>query len=657
MHTRRGSIQQMSMANSMMIESPAIGKKRYMPGLDGLRALSVIAVIAYHLDLPWASGGFLGVGIFLTLSGYLITDQLMMQWHSTSTINLKDFWLRRLRRLAPAVFFMLGIVYLWLVLFDRPRLGTFQNELLSVIFYFNNWWLIFHKVSYFDSFGLLSPIRHLWSLAVEEQFYLFWPIILIILLHFMQKRRSLIYVILIGAVASILAMALIYQPGSDPSRVYYGTDTRAFALLIGAAFAVAFPSMKLPKHIPAKSRRILDLIGGTGLLGIIMIILRTNEYDTYLYTGGLALFSIISALVTVILAHPASRVAEFLSCKPLRWIGVRSYSLYLWHYPVIILMNPVVDTGGLNIVRIALQIVVTFLLSAFSWKFIEEPVRHGSLTRWLRNLYPEKNKGAKRILFKRRFLPILAMTLLFFFIISCTSNLDKENASQVSSSTASGEIHEDDHSAQSKQSPLPAADSRGAASDITKKDDSKGTAPDIVEKSPAEQNPTMDPTGQEDKSGKEIVVIGDSIILDAAPYLDKLLPGILIDGKVGRQMAQAQEVVNQLKGNGKLTDRVLIELGTNGPFTEKQLRELLTSLGEMKQIILVNVRVPKRWQDTVNSRLKTVTEEFSNTTLVDWFSASKGKDSFFSNDGVHLSQEGASYYATLISEAVKNEDQ
>lgn len=646
----------MNMVNSMESTSPVMGTKRYMPGLDGLRALSVIAVIAYHLNLAWASGGFLGVGIFFTLSGYLITDQLIMQWQSSRKINLKNFWLRRLRRLAPAVLFMLMIVYLWLLVFDRPRLSTFQNELAPVIFYFHNWWLIFHKVSYFDSFGLQSPIGHLWSLAVEAQFYFLWPIILVILLHFVSKRRSLIYSILIGAIASILAMALIYQPGADPSRVYFGTDTRAFALLIGAAFAVAFPSRKLPRQISAQSRRILDFIGGAGLLGIIMIILRTNEYDTYLYTGGLALFSIISAFVTVILAHPASRAAKLIGCKPLRWIGVRSYSLYLWHYPVIILTNPAVDTGGLNIVRMILQIAVTFFLADLSWRFIEGPIRHGSLKRWLRNRYVTQNDSEKRMLLKRGFLLILAMTCLLFFVISCTNHFSNGNTSQTSSPITGEEMHEDDHSGQSEQAPLPANDSNGTTPDITEKVDSNGTTPVTTEKPSAEQNQTADPAVQEGRSGKGIIAIGDSVILDAAPYLNRLLPGILIDGKVGRQMSQAHEAVSQLKEKGKLGDRVIIELGTNGPFAEKQLRELLISLGDMEQIILVNVRVPKRWQDTVNSGLKTVTAEFSNTILVDWFSASKGKDSFFSSDGVHLSQEGASYYASLISEAVKNEE-
>lgn len=635
----------MSVADSMKSINQGVDTKRYMPGLDGLRALAVIAVIAYHLDLPWASGGFLGVGIFFILSGYLITDKLMMQWQSTNRINLKDFWTRRFRRLMPAIFFMLAVVYLWLVLFDRSRLAAFQDELASVILYFNNWWLIFHKVSYFQSFGPPSPIGHLWSLSIEGQFYLLWPIILVILLHFIPKRRSLIFSTFIGAMASIIAMALIYQPGTDPSRVYYGTDTRAFALLIGAMFAIAFPSQKLPRQIPAQSRRILDFIGGVGLIGILLIILKTNEYDTYLYTGGLALFSIISAVVMIVLAHPASRVAKLMGCKPLRWIGVRSYSLYLWHYPVIILTNPAVDTGGLNIGRIILQLALSFLLAAFSWRFIEEPMRHGSLNQWLKNRHLKQNRNAYRTLFKRRFLQVSAMTILFFFIISCTNHTGKENTLKVSSPVASGQVNED----------VPAAPIEKPSSPTV--DDHKEPAADITEKPSAVQNPTADSTAQEDKSGKGITAIGDSVILDAAPYLEKLLPGIRIEGKVGRQMVQAQEVVNHLKANGKLGNRVIIELGSNGPFREEQLRELLTSLKDMKQIILVNVRVPRRWQDTVNSDLRTVAAEFSNTTLVDWFSASKGKDSFFYKDGVHLNQEGANYYASLICKAIKKEEQ
>jgi peptidoglycan/LPS O-acetylase OafA/YrhL len=631
----------MSALDSMQSTTLGTGTKRYMPGLDGLRALSVMAVIAYHLNFVWTPGGFLGVGIFFTLSGYLITDQLIMQWKETNKINLKDFWMRRIRRLMPAMFFMLAMVYLWLTLFDPLRLAMLKSDFISVILYFNNWWLIFHNISYFDSFGPPSPIGHLWSLAIEEQFYFFWPVILAILLRFVPRRHKLILFTFIGALASILAMTLIYEPGTDPSRVYYGTDTRAFALLIGAAFAIAYPSQTLSKQISAKSSLLLDFIGGAGLLGIILMIWRTNEYDASLYVGGLALFAILSAIVTVVLAHPASRVARFMGCKPLRWIGVRSYSLYLWHYPVIIFTSPTVDSGEFNVRRIILQLAVSFLLAALCWKLIEEPIRRGSLSKLWRSKLFWGNRGFLEAPIRRRSLFILVIAPLLF-ITSCTRHLTEDTSLVISPVTA--ELGQAEISPTTiEELPSPWVDSEEPASDI-------------IERSSSGQSQVVNSPVSKAEAGKGITAIGDSVILDAAPYLEKILPGIIIDGKVGRQMAQAQEVVDQLKAKGKLGDRVIIELGTNGPFTIKQVSELLTSLGDAQQVILVNTRVPRKWQNKVNSDLETVAAEFPNVTLVDWFSASQGKESIFYDDGVHLKEEGAKYYASLVSEAVMNEE-
>jgi len=600
-------------------------KGRYMPGLDGLRALSVLAVIAYHFNFGWAKGGLLGVGIFFTLSGYLITDQLIALRQSEKRIDLKRFWIRRFRRLAPGMLVMLAVVGAWLLLFDRERLASLQGDFASALLYVNNWWLIFHEVSYFESFGPPSPIGHLWSLAVEEQFYVAWPLLLAVGLWFAPKRGKLALFILIGAAISALAMALIYEPGADPSRVYYGTDTRAFGLLVGALLAVLWPSRRLSDRVSAKSRRIMDIIGGAGLLSIILLIGLTNEYDAFLYRGGLALFAVLTAIVTAVLAHPASSVAKWMGCKPLRWIGVRSYSLYLWHYPVIVLTTPSVDTGGGHAGRIVLQIAVSFLLAAVSWKYVEEPIRRGSF-----GLFWKKLRTRQPLRF--RYLLAAAIVPFIVFVGSC-SILATGDLAAASQSTAEPALTP-------SPAPLPTPTPAPTPSNVPTPTPTPTPAVTPPAKTPAE-------------TGKGITAIGDSVILDAAPHLQKLLPGIVIDGKVGRQMAQAQEVVDRLKANGKLGSRVIIELGTNGAFTAKQLRNLLQSLGDVEQIILINTRVPRKWQDAVNADLKAAAAEFPQATLVDWFSASKGKDSFFYEDGVHLKQEGAQYYALLVSKAVK----
>lgn len=616
-------------SNTSIYSRPSnYGQKRYMPGLDGLRALSVLAVIAYHLKLPWAPGGLLGVGIFFTLSGYLITDQLMMEWQRARRFDLKRFWMRRVRRLLPAMFFMLALVSLWLYCFDRPRLISLQGDFLSAIFYFNNWWLIFHQVSYFKSFGPPSPIGHLWSLAIEEQFYILWPLLLALIMRWIPRRGLQTFIILMGAVASAAAMALIYQPGTDPSRVYYGTDTRAFALLIGAGLATIWPSRDLSSGFTGKSKIIPDLMGGAGLLAIILIMGCTNEYDPSLYKYGLAVFAILSAIVIAALAYPASMLSKILGCKPLRWLGVRSYSLYLWHYPVITLTNPAIDTGDFNIGRVALQLVLTILLAAISWRFIEEPILNGHL-RPLRAISPSRT-------IKTRYAFITVVSLLILMIIPGCFNIMQDKILDSPSASAEGNT-----------------DKRLLASGsqvLLTSDGAKQATVDLPD-----QKPPVDiesTKSVEVHSGQGITAIGDSVMLDVAPNLGKLLPGIFIDGEVGRQMYQAQAVVDRLKAEGKLGKIVIIELGTNGSFSEKQLMSLLTSLEEVKQIVLVNTRVPKPWQDTVNNDLQKAVDEIPNTVLVDWFSASKGHDSYFNPDGVHLTPEGASNYADMLSQAI-----
>ncbi|MEY9093598.1 acyltransferase family protein [Paenibacillus sp. RC84] len=364
--------------------------KRYMPGLDGLRAISVLAVIAYHFNLKWAKGGLLGVEVFFVLSGYLITDQLLWELKTQRKISLLHFWIRRIRRLLPAMVSMLMVVALGLILIDPSRMQTLKGDFLSSVFYVNNWYLIFHQVSYFESFGPPSPIGHLWSLSIEEQFYVIWPLLLIFLVRLLRRQGKLAVFILLGAAVSAIAMALLYVPGTDPSRVYYGTDTRAFAILIGAALAVVWPSWRLTDRISSRARSLLDLLGAAAMLILFIMMNQTNEYDSSLYPVGFLFLSVVTAVIIAVLVHPASQLGAILAAKPLSWIGKRSYSLYIWHYPVIILSRPEANVGEPGFVDILLQLTLIFMLSALSYRFVEEPIRKGRLW-WTRS--KELNKS------------------------------------------------------------------------------------------------------------------------------------------------------------------------------------------------------------------------------------------------------------------------
>lgn len=682
---------------------------RYMPGIDGLRALAVFAVIAYHLNFSWAQGGLLGVGVFFVLSGYLITDQIIAQWKRNGRLALKDFWIRRARRLLPAMLVMLLVVTAWIVLFDRSRLNALGGDVISSITYVNNWWLIFHKVSYFESFGPASPLGHLWSLAVEEQFYLLWPLIIAVGLRFAPQRGKLALLTLAGAALSALAMIMLYDPELDPSRVYYGTDTRAFALLIGAALAIVWPSSKLKEQVTFKSRISLDFVGLLGLGIILLMIYQTNEYDSSLYYGGLVLLSLVTAVVVAVLAHPASGFGKAMGSSFLRWFGVRSYGIYLWHYPVIVLTSPEADTGEINVLRTLLQLSATIFLAALSYKYIEDPIRRGTWRQlWNREADSRMQRGRDRARSRRAWMLGLAGSVLLLGMFVYKLNSDQTS---VVSAGADGTLvqnkHEDpaskpgttvipnaknpnghdlvtqkpddkvqdDKKPNSKPVEQPDKESSKESGKETGKETNNNTnkkpdhqsKPDSTQaEKPAKDN-GKDPNDvvaakpdnntkppQPDGIGKGIVAIGDSVILDAQPYLEKLLPGIIVDGKVGRQFAEAQSIIDGLIASGKLGNQVIIELGTNGPFTKKQLSKLLASLGDKRHVILVNVRVPRKWQDTVNTTIEDVAAGYPNVTVVDWYSASKDHDDFFYKDGVHLKPKGSQFYASLLVQALQS---
>jgi peptidoglycan/LPS O-acetylase OafA/YrhL len=361
--------------------------QRYMPGLDGLRALAVLAVIAYHEQFGWAQGGLLGVAVFFTLSGYLITDLLLAQWTKDGKVRLKDFWLRRARRLLPAVFVLLAVVTAWVTIADRARLASLRGPVAAAVTYTSNWYLIIKNQSYFARFAPPQPFDHLWSLAVEEQFYLIWPWLLLFALLALRRLGVksadwLAIPTLALAAASAVAMVLLYHPGLDPTRVYEGTDTRAFGLLIGAALAMGWPSRGWIRP----KRGIIwatDGAAAAGLAIVAVMVVKVGQYSPFIYHGGLVLLSFATVAIVASCAMPGSLLGRGLGWAPLRWIGVRSYGIYLWHYPVIVLSSPAHSTEDLP--RAAIQIAVTIGLAALSWQFIEEPVRRGAIGRlWIR---------------------------------------------------------------------------------------------------------------------------------------------------------------------------------------------------------------------------------------------------------------------------------
>ena len=365
--------------------------QRYMPGLDGLRAIAVIAVTLYHLNVGFAPGGLLGVGIFFTLSGYLITDILLEAW-TGRRLKLSRFWLARARRLLPALLSMLVVVTVWVWIGDPGQMDNLRGLVLSSTFFTSNWWVIFQDVSYFDRFGPESPLGHLWSLAIEEQFYLVWPFILLVGLQLIppgagsagskrvRLRPQLAAVTLGLALVSAILMAVLYKPGFDMTRIYEGTDTRAFGLLLGAALAMVWPSRRLDSGITRKLKNQLDFAGVVSLVIIATLIWQTDQYSSFLYRGGLVLLSLATVVLVAVMAHPAPRLGSIIGCAPLKWIGVRSYAIYLWQLPIIALTTPPLQ-DSFSPVRGSIQVAAILGISALSWTFLENPIRQGAIGR------------------------------------------------------------------------------------------------------------------------------------------------------------------------------------------------------------------------------------------------------------------------------------
>ncbi len=362
---------------------PVGSDQRYMPGLDGLRAIAVLAVIAFHVQFGWAPGGLLGVGIFFTLSGYLITDLLLNRWTASGRLHLAEFWMRRARRLLPALFVMLAVVTAWVTIADRVRLASLRGAVGAASTYWSNWYVIIKGQSYFARFAPAQPLDHLWSLAVEEQFYLIWPWLLLAGVFLIRRRGAsalpwLALPTLAMAAASAVAAVLLYRPGFDPTRIYEGTDTRASGLLIGAALAMLWSSRRAA--VTGKTgQRLLDWPGFAGLAVIGIMIWRVGQYSPFLYRGGLVVLALATAAVVAAAACPATLTAKALGWRPLRWLGVRSYGIYLWHFPVIVLTTPANSTEDLP--RAAAQVAVTIAIAAVSWRYIEEPIRRGAIGR------------------------------------------------------------------------------------------------------------------------------------------------------------------------------------------------------------------------------------------------------------------------------------
>src|SRR5215212_7881387 len=639
----------------------------YSPGLDGLRAIAVMAVLLYHAGLPFIPGGFLGVEVFFVISGYLITALLLAEWRQKGRISLKDFWLRRARRLLPALYVLLVVTLGYSVVFLPGEVAGLRDDAIAAVGYVTNWFLVLGRESYFESVGRPSLLQHLWSLAVEEQFYLIWPIVLAVGLGFGARRlrsRRVLALAIVGAAASAVAMALMYTPGVDPSRVYYGTDTRATGLLCGAALAFLWsPADKYRTSDKWALRRglgpgwlrrrwwpalplLLDILGVAALAALVLFCLHLGEFEPLLYRGGLVAVALATALLIAVAVHPKSWVvSRLLGSAPMRWLGVRSYGIYLWHWPVFMLTRPELDVAFGGLPLLALRIGLTILLADLSYRFVERPIRRGALGRAWKALREARGERRRRLSLQwaGAVLPVVALCI----VLGVAAALAEPPKPPSYVSTKHVRIETADRGeAQNVGSSGGTASDRAAPS---RKAAGRNAGPGAQGRGARLGNGPGDRRGTAPRG--RVTAIGDSVMLGAVDALQQDIPRLTtIDARGSRQVPEATSVLKHLSASGKLGKVVIFHIGDNGAVTDEEFDDVMHVLSDTRMVLVVNTTVPDGYQWAPNNKVLAdgVARYPDRAVLVDWHARSAGHPEYF-YDGLHLTPSGARAYAGLIA--------
>ena len=572
---------------------------RYIPAIDGLRAVAVIAVILYHLGFTWIPGGFLGVDLFFVISGYVITRLLLDSIQRSGGLDLRAFYVARIRRLLPPLLFMIVTTTVVVGLWAPDTMRRFLGDTPFALFGGMNWWLVFRQTDYFEAIGRPPLLQHTWSLGVEAQFYLVWPLILLLVLRYFGKNKIPGAALLIAAFSGIALLVVSLQidaaSGSQVSHVYFGTDTHSIGLFLGAALAVRWIPQNLQETVSRKAQDFIDGIGVFGFLGIIAAFLFIDETDPTLYKLAFPLAGIFGCAIITSVVHPASRFAPILSSKPFIWIGERSYAIYLWHWVIFQVTRPNYDLEGSDWALVALRILVVFALADISLRLVELPVRSGLIDYWFKGM----KYRTKRVQIRQKF----GVLLIVISILG--------SAASVASSAI---IKGDRQLAELKEQLQPPIDMQPLPTD--------GTNPGLW-------------------------VTGDSVILGIRFELDSRHDIGLINARVGRQAPELLEVITNDKANMS-TATIVLNLGNNNKLSEAQVAAIFEEIKNQPRIVVVNTAVPRPWRDDNNALISQYAATYG-AYLVDWAAISEGHSEYFGPDGVHLSPAGVRSYVEAIS--------
>lgn len=603
--------------------------KQYVTGIDGVRTLAVLGVIIYHLLPTTLPGGYLGVPLFLLISGYFVTLQLVRQMDQTGGIQLTKFYLKRLRRLYPVLIVMLTVTTAYITLFARDLLHNIKSTIATNLLWVYNWWEIGHGQSYFDRFNGESPFTHLWTLGVEAQFYFLWPLILFMLFLILRKRSKIKWTVFILAAASAVEMALLFDP-QNINRVYYGTDTRAFSLLLGSWLALCWPIDRLNASLTTHAARILDGVGIGALLITLLDFFTLPGQSSWTYRGGMFFYSLIGMILIATVVHPGSHMNRWLTNPFFTWIGQRSYGIYVYQLPVMVFYERVVEIGRHPVINALVECLLILAISEFSYRLVEQPLAHyqwrylpASIRHWIDFKMHDWHQWLK-----------VGPVVIICFIALCGLMLPSKPAKK---SAVQTRIEKSRQATAAKNKQI-----------------AKGKTAKVNVNSKSLQK-KYGLTSNQLKAASELKVtaIGDSVMADASQDIQEIMPHAYVDAEVGRQGSATPAVIKDLKAKGQLQKNVILNLGTNGAMDSQTINDILTAIGKDHQVYWITPHVPTRdWEQTVCDQIKQAAKQNTNVHVIDWNQAANGHAEWFAQDKVHMNEQGNAYFTRLIVKTI-----
>jgi peptidoglycan/LPS O-acetylase OafA/YrhL len=570
---------------------------RHISSIDGLRAIAVTAVVLYHLGISWIPGGFLGVDLFFVISGYVITRLILDSINQSSALDLRAFYAARIRRIFPGFIFMVICTIIFIGVWAPEAIKRFLSDLPYALTGTINWLLVARNQDYFETIGRPPLLQHTWSLAVELQFYLIWPIILLTVLKYFGKKNiariALIIAMISGTTLFFVSLQLDQANAKQISHIYFGTDTHSLGLFLGAALAVSWIPQNLSANIEKRAQDVIDAIGVVGLLGLISVFLFIDQSNASLYRIAFPLAGIFGCLVIISLVHPASRFAPLISTAPFRWIGQRSYGIYIWHWVIFQVTRPSVDLSGQTWALYLARVLLVLALADISLRWVEIPFRQGVVQNWFRGMKYRSSKVRLR----------QQLSVIFSIVIT----LAITTSISVQAITKSDQI-----------------------------------ANELLAPSDEPIKPIEDLA-----STTGLWVTGDSVILGIRSKLEAKQHISLVNARVGRQAPELLAVM-RVDQTSVPESPVVFNLGNNNALSEPTVVEIFEILKNQPQIIVVNTAVPRSWKDANNAIISSVAARYPNVIVIDWNKISTGRPELFAPDGVHLSPAGSDVYVDLV---------